>query len=119
MTTPEKRLIPESKVPLGQDISRGAKWGIAGLLLLVLLVGAGNLLATFELSNSAQAKFAVQQAAQQASGRILEQKLCSTLDRLSALKPPVGPASTNPSRAYEQQLAVTLSQLKPDLGCPN
>jgi hypothetical protein len=57
------------------------------------------------------------QAAQQRQGQQVLAKLCATLDRLAALKPPSGSAASNPSRAYEQQLHATLAQLSPDIGC--
>lgn len=58
-----------------------------------------------------------EQDAQRRAGAQVEKKLCTTLGRLTALKPPAGSASANPSRAYEQELHATLAQLGPDLGC--
>jgi uncharacterized protein HemX len=84
---------------------------VAVLLLLVLVVGAGNLLATYmEVQNFKQQ--------QQVQGQQTQQKLCTTLGKLSALKPPAGNASANPSRVYEQQLHEVLAGLGPDIGCP-
>jgi hypothetical protein len=57
------------------------------------------------------------QAAQRQQSLIVERKICTTMGRLAALKPPAGNAAANPSRAYEQQLHATLDQLGPDLGC--
>ena len=58
-----------------------------------------------------------EQAAQRAQGAALEHKLCTSLDRLAALKPPAGSVADNPSRAYEQQQHAILAQLGPDVGC--
>jgi len=83
----------------------------AGLVLvLVLVMGGANLLATVLYVHDYQ-------AGQKQQGQLLEQRLCSTLNTLAALKPPPGDPSTNPSRAYDQQLHATLAQLSPDLGC--
>lgn len=56
-------------------------------------------------------------AAQQRQGELLEMKLCTSLDRLAALKPPPGSPGDNPSRAFEQQQHDVLAQLGPDVGC--
>ena len=56
-------------------------------------------------------------ASQQRQGQLIEQRLCTTLGRLAALKPPGGPPSSNPARAYEDNLHATLAQLGPDIGC--
>lgn len=58
-----------------------------------------------------------EQAAQHAQGAVFEKRLCITLDRLAALTPPAGSPAENPSRAFEQQLAATLAELGPDVGC--
>jgi hypothetical protein len=105
------------------ELTRGAKWAAAGLLVLVVLTGGGNLLATHDQINSqnAQNRAQRQQAAKQ--GAIVEQKLCSTLatfEPLSSLVAPPGNPAANPSRAYEQRLTrllKPLAQLGPDLGC--
>lgn len=98
------------------------------LLGLVLIVGAANI-----WSNHAQAGTirAVETQAQQTqataqrraqaqqaqTAAMIEHRLCLTLGKLAALTPPPGNAAANPSRAYEQLLQRTLSQLGPDLGC--
>lgn len=64
-----------------------------------------------------QAQAAQQQAAQRAQGVVLEAKLCSTLGKLAALKPPAGNAAANPARGYDQLMHETLAQLGPDIGC--
>ena len=58
-----------------------------------------------------------EQAAQRRQGVLVERKLCTTLDRLTQLRPPPGNPATNPSRAFDQKLHSTLGQLGPDLGC--
>ncbi len=80
------------------------------LVVLTLIVGAGNLLASWNEVHSSQ-------AAQQRQGQAVETKLCSTFGKLGALKPPPGDAKKNPSRAYEQSLHAALVQLGTDLGC--
>jgi type II secretory pathway pseudopilin PulG len=111
--------------PLVRDISRGAKLGIAMLLVLVLVVGAGNLWASYAQSQSTRQEFAAfrqrlaaQQQAQRAASLAFEKKLCTTLGRLAALRPPAGDSASNPSRAYEQDLHDVLAQLGPDVRCP-
>lgn len=91
-------------------ISKGARRGAILLLVLVLVMGGGALISSWlEYHHFA--------TTQEEQGRMVEVKLCATLDKLAALKAPSGPAGTNPSRAYEQELAMTLAQLKPDVGC--
>jgi hypothetical protein len=80
------------------------------LLFLVLIMGGGALVSSWiEYHHFA--------TTQEQQARSVDQKLCSTLDKLAALKAPPGSATDNPSRAYEQQLAMTLAELKPDIGC--
>ena len=57
------------------------------------------------------------QAEQRAAGAVLEAKLCATLAKLAANKPPAGNPQTNPSRAYDQNNHAILDELGPDLGC--
>lgn len=58
-----------------------------------------------------------EQRAQKRAGEAVEQKLCLTLGRLAALKPPPGDPGANPSRAFEQQQHAILARLGPDIGC--
>jgi hypothetical protein len=100
-----------------RGLSRRVRWAIVGLFVLGAGVGAGNLLFTAHEVNANAGAQRQQRAAQRAQGELLEQKLCATLGRLSALRPPAGNAATNPARGYDQQLHATLAQLGPDLGC--
>ena len=90
---------------------------IGALLVLTLIVGGGNLWASWAEVHSAQAAQRHEQVLQQQAGVILGRKLCATFGALAALKPPPGDPKTNPSRAFEQQLHATLDQLGADLGC--
>jgi hypothetical protein len=94
---------------------------IAFFLLMVLLVGAGNLWATYSQFHSFKTQLAQQQAKQsaeqKAASKALSTKLCLTLGRLAALQPPAGNAQSNPSRAFDQEQHAILVQLGPDLGC--
>lgn len=87
-----------------------AKVAIVGLLVLVLVMGAGNLLATYlEVHDS--------QATAKKAGIAVELKICTTMDNLAALQPPPGNPATNPSREFDDRLHATLDQLGADLGC--
>lgn len=78
-------------------------------LLIVLAVIFGLYGASWATDNHTR-------AVQQQQGRQVEQRLCRTLDALSALKPPsAGPGDL--ARKYEQSLQQTLSELGPDVGC--
>jgi type VI protein secretion system component VasK len=91
------------------------------LLFLVLVMGSANLVSSYFQNRHFESELLQQynstQQQQQAQGREIDERLCATLDRLAALKAPAGSASGNPSRAYEQQLAATLAELRPDIGC--
>lgn len=58
-----------------------------------------------------------EQGSQQRQGAQLEQKLCTSLDRLAGLKPPPGSPADNPSRTYLLQQHQVLAELGPDVGC--
>lgn len=98
-------------------ITRGAAYSVVFLFTLTLAMGAANLLWTSHAVNSYKAAQQRAAAVQQRQGQVIGQKLCTTLRKLSALQPPPGSATANPSRAFEQQLHETLSQLGPDIGC--
>lgn len=91
--------------------------GMAGLVALTLVVGGGNLWASYAEVQTVKAAQHHDDVARQRSGAVLERKLCTTFAKLSALKPPPGDPIKNPSRAYEQQQHDTLVQLGDDLGC--
>jgi hypothetical protein len=82
-----------------------------GVLILVLVMGGANLLATYLYVHSFQ-------ASQKRQGLLVEEKLCKTFGNLAALKPPPGDPKTNPSRAYDQGVHTVLSGVGPDIGCP-
>ena len=97
-------------VPRGTVLTRSALRSVAILVLLAIVLAAANLLWTAH-------EVRADNAAQQRQGQVVEQKLCSTLGKLAALKPPAGNPATNPARGYDQELHATLDQLGPDLGC--
>lgn len=98
-------------------ITRGARRAAIGLLVLTLIVGGGNLWASYAQVQADKAAQHREQVAAQRAGALIEQRLCTTLRRLAADQPPAGSAAQNPSRAYEQSLHATLAQLGPDIGC--
>jgi hypothetical protein len=93
-----------------------AGWAVA-LVALTLIVGAGNLLASWDEVHAYKASQAREQVAQQRAGVAVEDKLCSTFGRLAALQPPAGSPVRDPGRAFEQDLHATLVELGIDLGC--
>jgi hypothetical protein len=80
------------------------------LFALSLVMSAGTYLAATHYYHA-------EQAAQRRQGAVLEQRLCITLGRLAALKPPPGNPAANPSRAFEDEQHAVLAQLGPDVGC--
>lgn len=90
---------------------------IGCLLALTLIMGGGNLWASWTEVHNATAAQQHEQVLQREAGVVLGRKLCATFGALAALKPPAGNPKTNPSRAFEQQLHVTLDELGTDLGC--
>jgi hypothetical protein len=103
-------IIPAEPFAIPVQVPRRARLAITGLLILVLIMGGANLLATYFYVKDSQASAKRQ-------GFVVEQKICSTLNALAKLTPPPGNPKTNPSRAYDQQLHATLDGLGPDLGC--
>lgn len=95
--------------------------GIAGLVALTLVVGAGNLWSSYDQARSqARAVLAAEhreQAAQRQAGVILGEKLCITFAQLAANEPPAGNPEANPSRAFDQKEHAILVDLGTDLGC--
>lgn len=86
------------------------RYAFVALVVLTLLMTAAAILFTISYYHT-------EQASQRAQGAALEHKLCTSLDRLAALKPPPGSVADNPSRAYEQEQHAILAQLGPDVGC--
>lgn len=86
-----------------------------------LLIGA-NFLFTAHYVNSSQAAARQQQAAQQAAARraaeLVEEKICADVGAMAEIPPPAGPATANPSRAYEQAEHRTWQRLIAGLDCP-
>lgn len=91
---------------------------IAFLLVLMIIVGVGNLWATYAYVSSFKSQLASQQRVATAAGQVVEQKLCTTFGNLAALQPPKGSQGTNPSRAYEQKLHAILAGVSDDINCP-
>lgn len=89
----------------------------AALLFLVLVIGGGNLLASYLQVHASQAAQREGQAMARRQGAAVEGKICTTMRELAALKPPAGNPAANPSRAYDQRLHATLDQIGTDLGC--
>ena len=87
------------------------------LLVLTLIVGGGNLWATHSSIRHNNAVERQQHAAARRERAAIEAKLCSTLGKLAELQPPPGNPATNPSRAFDDELHATLSQVGTDLGC--
>lgn len=87
--------------------------GLAALcaVVVILLALGGSYLVT----NARIDQTLANQAHQSAT---FEGQLCNTLNSLKALKPPAGNPATNPSRAFDVNQHVVLSQLAADLGCP-
>lgn len=123
-----ERMTGLARGPKGEQGARGERGlshlqgrAVVVLFLIAAGCGVGNLFWTaHEVRASAtaqQRQAAAEQAAQRAQGAVLEKQLCSTLNRLAALKPPAGNAARNPARGYDQQLHAVLSGLSPDLGC--
>jgi hypothetical protein len=98
---------------------RGGRRGHAGGLVTTRQLRAAAVLAAICIAVSgACLLFTVRTVhAQQRQGRQAELKICTTLARIAALRPPAGNPALNPSRAYDQRLHMTLEQLGPDLGC--
>lgn len=94
---------------------------------LVFLFGLSVVLAGLNLTWTAHEVHASQaaiqaaqhheQVLQQQAGAVIGQKLCTTLGKLTALKPPPGNPAVNAPRAYDQELHAALAQLGPDIGC--
>jgi hypothetical protein len=104
--TGKVRLEEQPRVPM----SRSTRLVLIGFLILLVVLGAGNL-----LSGYLQYRHFTQ--VQKQAGEIVEQRLCATLVSLAALKPPAGNGTDNPSRLYEQKLQAKLAELSTDIEC--
>ena len=93
-----------------QGLSRRTRGAVVYLFFAAVLLAA---LALFGVLHSSQ----VTRASQQKQDQVVERKLCTTLAKLTALRPPPGNPETNPSRKFDQDLHATLAQLGPDIGC--
>jgi hypothetical protein len=116
----ERLVVRGQKGDKGERGEQGTR-GQAGLSrpvrrALVFLFALSVALAAFSLFWTAH-EVGASQTARQQQGTAIEQKLCTTLAKLSALPPPGGTPVSNPSRAFEQQLHATLDELGPDIGC--
>ena len=98
-------------------MSRAKRQGVVWLFVVSLALSVANLFWTSHEVNANNAAQQQQQLAQQRAGQLAEQKICTTLGTLAALKPPPGNPQSNPSRAYLQEEHDTLAQLGTDLGC--
>lgn len=96
-------------------MSRAVKRALLVLFAMAVLLGGAGLLGGVLGYEAAQAA----QASQRRQGAVLEERLCTSLNRLAALDPPAGPVADNPSRAYLQQLHQVLAELGPDVACPS
>lgn len=123
MSSIANRLGPQGpKGPKGDKgdarLSPQVSRALVVLFLLPSLIAVAAVIGVIVDSVSYQAAQRRQQQVQEQQGRIVERKLCQTLDGLVQLRPPPGNPATNPSRAFEQRLHEKLSQLAPDVGCP-
>ena len=90
----------------------------AVLLVLVLIMGAGALLASYLQNQSFQAGQRADQARSKRQGEVIERKLCSDFSTMARIPPPAGPPATNPSRAFDQAEHRAWSGLVVIAGCP-
>jgi hypothetical protein len=100
-----------------RGLSRVQGRAIVVLFAIGAALGAANLFWTAHEVNAATEAQHQEQAAQQRQGAMIEQRLCTSLDRLAALKPPAGNPATNPSRAFDDDQHAVLAQLGTDVGC--
>jgi hypothetical protein len=92
------------------------RWGVV-LLALLLLVGGGNLWATYAQVHDYKAEQAREQAVQARQGAHVLHLLCASFGELASDTPPAGNPAQNPSRAFDQKQHVILVSLGTDLGC--
>jgi hypothetical protein len=99
------------------QLSRLQGRAVVVLFALAFLSSASGWFWQAHQADAATAAQHQEQAAQQRQGQLLEQKLCTSLGRLAALKPPPGNPASNPSRAFDDEQHAVLAQLGPDVGC--
>jgi hypothetical protein len=99
-----------------RGLSRLQGRAVVILFLLAVLFGVSNWYWTAHEVHVASAGQQHEQVQQQKTGAETEQKLCTTLDRLSSREPPPGPPSDQ-SRVYLEWLHQQLAELGPDVGC--
>ena len=101
-------------------LARPVRKAIVWLFVVGALIAATNILFTVAFvhatQNAAKRQAQAQEAEARRQGLIIEQKLCTTMDRLAARKPPAGKPSDK-SRTYLAWQHDTLAQLGPDIGC--
>jgi hypothetical protein len=110
--------------PTGRTAVTGISWRTrllgAGLLFLLIVIGAGNLLSGYIQNRSFQEKFNQQQeqqrAAQEKASAAFDAQLCAIFLPIAHLKAPPGTA-VDPSRLFEQQLEAKLALIAPVLRC--
>lgn len=98
-------------------LSISVRRGLVFLVALCLLLSGANFLWSARQQHGYEASLQASHAAHQRADQLMIDKLCLTFGRLGALTPPAGNPATNPSRAYDQELHMTLVQLGVDLGC--
>lgn len=104
---------PESAPDDGREARRAPVpffGALLGILACLVLFPAFTVLYQAYEANQIKAYEAAQVAAN-------NHKFCGIVDTLLAPPPPAGPASENPSRAFEQILHAKVADLKAGLGC--
>lgn len=110
---PQGKQGEQGKAGLSTPVRRA----LVFLVALCLLLGGVNILWSAHQQNNYEASLRAAHAAHQRADQQMVDKLCLTFGKLGALTPPTGDPATNPSRAYDQELHMTLVQLGSDLGC--
>lgn len=88
------------------------------LMLLIFIMGAANLIASFQISRHAQQQAKAQEKAREQQGLLIERKLCLTLSTIhSKSPPPIRPSNPDSSRVYLHWLHTQLGNLGQDIGC--
>lgn len=93
-----------------KGMAPGTRRAFVALALLALALAAASVLISVNY-------YVREAGAQMRQGRQLEARLCTSLDKLAALKPPPGSPGDNPARGFEQAQHDVLAELGPDVGC--